>query len=54
MTGHARNFDEQNFDKVIVGFIGEVLLGIASHSSNLSNFSTVKLFCYTMYTYVAS
>ena len=24
---HARNFDEQNFDKLIVGFIGKALTG---------------------------
>ena len=54
---HSAKFDEQNFDKLIVGFIGELLkenylvgkLGrIAGYSSNLSNCATVKLLHFTV------
>ena len=30
---HAQNFDEQNFDKLIVGFIGETLRGKVSREN---------------------
>ena len=54
---HFRKFDEQNFDELIVTFIGKVLKGkdwkgklwrIVRHSSNLSDFCTVKVLRYTV------
>ena len=55
---HVRNFDKQNFDKLIVAFIGKVLANrekikrenfdesFAIHQ-NLSDFSTVKVLHYS-------
>ena len=51
----VRKFDEQNFDELIVAFKGKVLQWkdwkeklwqIARHSSNSSDFSTVKVLRY--------
>ena len=34
---HARNFDEQNFDELIVGFIGKALTGKRLEGKTLTN-----------------
>ena len=54
---HVRNFDEQNFDELIVAFIGKVLTGkdwkenfdeSLAVCQNSSDFSTVKVLHYTV------
>ena len=55
---HVRNFDKQNFDELIVAFIGKVLTGKIERENfdeslavrqNSSDFSTVKVSRYTVF-----
>ena len=55
---HVRNFDKQNFDELIVAFIGKVLTGkierenfdeLLTVRQNSSDFSTIKVLRYTVY-----
>ena len=54
---HSRNFDEQNFDELMVAFIGNTLRGKVSvenfdesiaNRQNSSDFSSVKILRYTV------
>ena len=47
-------FDKQNFDELIVAFIGKVLTGKRLEGKTLRiapRFSTVKVLCYTVRSY---
>ena len=58
---HAQNFDEQNFDELIVGFIRKALTGKRLEGKTLTNrwpfvkfvkvfpAGPVKLLCYTVF-----
>ena len=57
----SSNFDEQNFDELIVSFIGKVLQGkigrenfdeLLAVRQNSSDFSTVKVLRYTVSCYL--
>ena len=60
---HVRNFDEQNFDELIVAFIGKVLTGKIERENfdeslavrqNSSDFSTVKVLRYMVLSHIVS